>query len=403
MHRSTRAHWGFTLIELLVVISIIGVLIALLLPAVQSAREAARRAQCVNNLKQLGIAVQSYITSANVLPAQTLDNVVPPGATGVGKTPPVGTTAMLQWFTPWTAALLPNLDQQPLYSALNFSVPMFEFAPPIYGANTTVALTSISTFLCPSESLTKTPIFALSATSATGFGGQFAVSNYAGNYGGPANMRACSGTIVPVAGNNLVFTMMTANGEIAPKTAGPVRIQAVVDGASNTALFSEHLLFYAAPGAAVDPSVTPGGNNGKRGLFPTTISIVLDQASSANAQAFVAACKALPTGTVASSDSAFGSQWLLSLDYAIANNAYTHVMAPNGISCTGTQTATSFTNNPQWGGIGAAITATSNPPGGVNVGFGDGSVKFVKDSIDLLTWWALATRNGKEIISSDSY
>ncbi len=97
----------------------------------------ARRTQCINNLKQLGLAVQSYITSANVLPAQTLDNVIPPGATGIGKNPPK-ITAPLQWFTPWTAVLLPNLEQQPLYSAINFSVPMFEYAPPIYGANTTV-------------------------------------------------------------------------------------------------------------------------------------------------------------------------------------------------------------------------------------------------------------------------
>ena len=398
MNRSIRARWGFTLIELLVVISIIGVLIALLLPAVQSAREAARRTQCVNNLKQLGIAVNSYITSVNVLPSQTLDNVVPPGATGSGKTPPTG--APLQWFTPWAAALLPNMDAQPFYSALNFNLPMFEYTPPIYGANTTVALTSISTFLCPSESFTKSPSFAL---SGTGFTGQFAVSNYAGNYGGPANIRACSGTIVPVTGNNLVFSTMKTNGEIAPTTAGPVRIQMIIDGASNTALFSEHLLFFAPSGSPVDPSVTPGGNNAKRGLFPTTFGVVLDQVNSANALAFAAACKSLPKNTAASSESAFGWAWLLSLDYATANNAYSHVNSPNGLSCTGTATATSFTSNSQWGGIGAAITATSNHPGGVNVGFCDGSVKFVKDSIDLPTWWALGSRNGKEIIGSDAY
>jgi prepilin-type N-terminal cleavage/methylation domain-containing protein/prepilin-type processing-associated H-X9-DG protein len=402
MNRSIRARWGFTLIELLVVISIIGVLIALLLPAVQSAREAARRTQCVNNLKQLGIAVQSYITSANVLPAQTLDNVVPPGATSIGKNPPT-VTAPLQWFTSWTAVLLPNLDQQPLYSALNFGVPMFEYAPPIYGANTTVALTSISTFLCPSESSPKTPSYVLSAGSPTGFGGQFAVSNYAGNYGGPANLKACSGAIIPVSGNNLVFTMMKTNNETPPVTAGPVRIQAIIDGAANTALFSEHVLASGAPGSAVDPSVTPGGNNGKRGLFPTTVSVVLDQGSQANAQALVAACKGLPQNTLASSTGALGSQWLLSLDFATANNAYTHVMAPNGMSCTGAQTATSFTNNGQWGGIGAAITASSSHPAGVNVGFCDGSVKFIKDSIDVPTWWALGTRSGKEIISGDAY
>jgi prepilin-type N-terminal cleavage/methylation domain-containing protein/prepilin-type processing-associated H-X9-DG protein len=396
MNRSIHARWGFTLIELLVVISIIGVLIALLLPAVQSAREASRRAQCVNNLKQLGIAVNSYLTAINVLPSQTLDNVVPPGATS-GKNAPA---APVQWFTPWAAGLLPNMDQQPLYSALNFYVPMFEFTPPIYGANTTVALASISTFLCPSESFPKTPSYAV---SGTGFTGQFAVSNYAGNYGGPGNIKACSGTIIPVTGNNLVFSMMTANGEIAPKSAGPVRIQAVVDGASNTALFSEHLLFFGTSGAAVDPSVSPGGNNAKRGLFPTTVSVVLDQASTPNALAFVAACKSLPKNTAASSESAFGSAWLLSLDYATANNAYMHVNTPNGMSCTGATTATSFVNNPQWGGIGAAITATSNHPGGVNVGFCDGSVKFIKDSIDTNTWWALGTRNGKEIISGDNY
>jgi prepilin-type N-terminal cleavage/methylation domain-containing protein/prepilin-type processing-associated H-X9-DG protein len=393
MNRSMRPRRGFTLIELLVVISIIGVLIALLLPAVQSARESARRAQCVNNLKQLGLAVQSYLTSANVLPAQTLDNVVPPGGTG-GK---------LQWFTPWTAGLLSNLEQTVLYNALNFSVPMLEMTAPIYGANTTVGLVSIQTLICPSESLTKSPSFAISAASTTGYTGQLAVSSYAGNYGGPAAIRACSGTIIPVKGNNLVFQLMTAGGEIAPATGGPVRIQAITDGSSNTALFSEHLLALTTPPTTTDPTVTPGGINARRGIFPTTYKVVLDQGSQANAQAFLAACKALPATTQATSVSAFGAAWLLSLDYATANNAYTHVMPPNGISCTGMQTATSSISNPQWGGMGAAITATSNHPGGVNVGFCDGSVKFVKDSIDIPTWWGLGTRNGRELISADSY
>jgi prepilin-type N-terminal cleavage/methylation domain-containing protein/prepilin-type processing-associated H-X9-DG protein len=393
MKRSVAYRQGFTLIELLVVIAIIGVLIALLLPAVQSAREAARRTQCVNNLKQLGLAVQNYITSANVLPAHTLDNVLPPG-NAVGK---------VQWFTAWTAGILPNIDQQPLYSALNFSVPMLEFAAPIYGANTTVGLTSISTLLCPSESLPKSPSFTLSSTSASGFAGQLAVSNYAANFGGPAMVRACGGTIIPVKGNNLIFNMMTKNGEPQPNTAGPIRIQAITDGAANTTLFSEHLLAFSGQPPVTDATVTPGGNNAKRGLFQTSVTIVLDQGNTTNAQAFVAACKALPAGSQPTTAAAFGSQWLESLDYATANNAYTHVMPPNGLSCTGAQTATSFISNPQWGGLGAAITATSNHPGGVNVVFCDGSVKFVKDSIDLSTWWALGTRNGREIISGDAY
>jgi len=393
MKPSIRFRRAFTLVELLVVISIIGVLIALLLPAVQYARESSRRTQCVNNLKQLGLAVQSYVTTANVLPSQTLDNVVPPGKTG-GK---------LQWFTSWTASILPNIEQQPLYNAINFGVPMFEWTPPIYGANTTVGLTSISILLCPSESQSMTPSYSLSSSSPTGYTGQFAVTNYAGNYGGPAIVRACSGTIIPVTGNNLVFQLMAAGGETPPATGGPVRIQAIVDGTATTTLFSEHLLAAVSPSATTSSTVTPGTGSGKRGLFPTSVKIVLDSGSTANAQAFAAACKALPGTTQSTTTAAFGSQWLMSLDFATANNAYSHVMTPNDSSCTGTQTANSYTSNPLWGGFGAAITATSNHAGGVNVGFCDGSVKFVKDSVDLTTWWALGTRNGHEILSADAF
>jgi prepilin-type N-terminal cleavage/methylation domain-containing protein/prepilin-type processing-associated H-X9-DG protein len=393
MSRSIRPRKGFTLIELLVVIAIIGVLIALLLPAVQMAREASRRTQCSNNLKQLGLAAQSYHTAANVLPSQTLDNVVPTG----------GTTGKLQWFTSWTASLLPNFDQQPLYNAINFSVPMLEWTPPIYGANTTVGLTSISSLLCPSESLSVYPTFAIGSGSPTGYTGQFAVSNYAGNYGGPAILRACSGTIVPVTGNNLVFQLMTAAGTKAPATAGPVRIQAITDGTATTTLFSEHLLAAVSPAATTNPPVTPGPGLGRRGLYQATYQVVIDQGSLANAQAFVAACQGLPGTTQATTAGAFGSQWLMSLDFATANNAYSHVMTPNTSSCTGTQTANSFISNSSWGGIGAAITATSNHSGGVNIAFCDGSVKFVKDSVDLKTWWGLGTRNGHEILGNDSY
>src|SRR5207244_4075323 len=95
---------GFTLIELLVVIAIIGMLMALLLPAVQSAREAARRIQCVSNLKQIGLAVHGYVDSKAVLPF------------GQGPEPTAGWSG---WST--LAMLLPLLDQGPLYNSLNFA------------------------------------------------------------------------------------------------------------------------------------------------------------------------------------------------------------------------------------------------------------------------------------------
>jgi prepilin-type processing-associated H-X9-DG protein len=362
----------------LVVIAIIAVLIALLLPAVQAAREAARRAQCVNNLKQLGLAAHNYISANDVLPPSTTDNSQTWG-----------------WFTPWTAGMLPYLEQQPLYNALNFSVPMLElgFISPFYGANTTVGLTPLATLLCPSENLGHAPNFAVT---------QFAMSNYAGNLGGPANIRACSGTIVPL-NNSTIFGLMAFLGGVTVSGAGPVPVAAVTDGTSNTALFSEHLLnlgngVFGAP----DPTVRPGTLNGKRGIFATSASMVLNQGNAANALAFYQACRNVPAGTVPTTDDAFGSQWLLSMDYAVGNNGYSHLNTPNGLSCIGTP-QTFGVSDPNWGGIGGAMTATSNHPGGVNVTMADGSVKFIKDSIAVNTWWALGTRGLGEVVSADAY
>ena len=146
---------GFTLIELLVVISIIAVLIALLLPAVQSAREAARRAQCVNNLKQIGLGLFNY---------ESANGVFPPGYIDYQNNP---------IFTPdldmgpgwgWAAMLLPYVEQQPLYNAINFSLGITVASNPASAANSTAVVVTLGVFQCPSDGYNPQPVILYDST-----------------------------------------------------------------------------------------------------------------------------------------------------------------------------------------------------------------------------------------------
>jgi len=160
---------GFTLIELLVVISIIGVLVALLLPAVQAAREAARRAQCVNNLKQIGIALHGYHDQQNTFPPGYVSAFSPANDSPFTAQNDIGTG----WA--WGAMILPQMEQGPLFNAINFNLSIH------YKENDTASLTKISSYLCPSDTtLLQVPIRdqSNSTTVDTAAG-----ANYVGMYG----------------------------------------------------------------------------------------------------------------------------------------------------------------------------------------------------------------------------
>jgi len=162
MRRVNRSHRsGFTLIELLVVIAIIAVLIGLLLPAVQAAREAARRSQCVNNLKQLGLAMHNYESTHSVFP-MGMGNV---GWCWGGT--PANHEGMRIMNLNGMALLLPFMEQTPLYNSMNFSVAFTDFmghytpvfskgylagGPGLALSNTTATTTIINTLICPSDS-----------------------------------------------------------------------------------------------------------------------------------------------------------------------------------------------------------------------------------------------------------
>ena len=353
----SRPRRGFTLIELLVVIAIIAVLIALLLPAVQAAREAARRAQCVNNLKQVGLAIHNYVSAQTVMPVMSLKNC---SNCGVGF-------SWNEWgpgWAGWMSGMLAHLEQGSIYNSINFSV--YLDLPP----NTTAGYTQLATLLCPSDNSTVRP------------SGYWGTSNYAGNMGGPSPMQYYNGTIVPTA------NLWWPSGQ----GAGPVSIAAVVDGTSNTAMLSEH-----TGGLNGNPSVLLGSNQGKKGYYnvPSPASPTPNDPNGAQlALDFVRACNALPTSTPSAGTWVFGWSYLSNMPYEAGNTTYVHWNTPNKPSCNySSENSTMY----------AAISANSFHAGGVNVGFADGSVRFLKDTVDLRTWWALGSRAGGEVVSSDAY
>ncbi len=378
-----RNRRAFTLIELLVVIAIIAVLIALLLPAVQAAREAARRAQCTNNLKQLGLAIHNYHSTNNALPPLFGSFANPGyGAPLDGGSGP--------WCLAWAVALLPYIEQQNLFNAANYYGGTGS-AGTSGGAwdavNNTVSSSKIATLVCPTESLKVGPWIATTFT------------NYHANMGGPAAIYAWTGPIVPMMG---AYSGQPGHANI-PEEAGSgttsnlgtFGFEGVSDGTSNTALFSEALI-----GLSGYVSVLPGQYpNSWRVSYQTNFTSNWDAGSPQMALQFYQTCQSIP-GTTAPTNPTQWSGACWDGDHAgtLHFNAYNHWNTPNGLSCV---SANSWGGPP--GGVNDIITANSGHPGGVNVTMCDGSVKFIKQSISVQTWWALGTRNQGEIISADAY
>jgi prepilin-type processing-associated H-X9-DG protein/prepilin-type N-terminal cleavage/methylation domain-containing protein len=316
---------AFTLVELLVVVAIIAVLIGLLLPAVQKARESANRADCLNNLHQLGLAVHQY---------HDVYQVCPPGyRTGVTEKYPALPPFLLRWSA--LAELTPFLEQANIYNALDLTIPLYsDPAGHVFPQNRLAVSQSVSLFLCPSD-------------RRTGAYADFGPTNYVACLGSGANGGA----------------RQTADGLFYNNSQ--TRLADIVDGTSNTAMMSEHLLGPGGPGVGDPALVDPREHYGQ--IF--ALAPVSD-----------AACQGVTTWKADR-----GGKWA---DGEVEFCLYDHHSPPNAraYDCI----AFEFS----W------KAARSRHPGGVNVLFGDGSVHFMKNTIDSGTWGAVATRAGGEVISS---
>ncbi len=372
---------GFTLVELLVVIAIIGILVGLLLPAVQAAREAARRMQCSNNLKQLGLANLNYESAHKKFPPgrfdpdYTVSGVVQKSYTSYPNTLPAGAQT---GFRSVHIFLLPFLEQGNIYNLIDFSKPTAVRMTTGGGvtpvnANYQAYANAAGLFLCP---------------SCPNTGKIITENNYRYNFGGSTPFGGARGSDAnDVTGatstggfsckGNGAFTIGTALG-----------VGAFTDGLSNTVFFSERTKGSGANLASALPTLADITNMSSRpqGLV--------------DADTMFSACGSMAPSLNGGFNFNSAGRWLDGTDFSngwpfgfYSSTMYNHVAPPNwkSIDC-GTRSAI-----PDAPGEHAIVSARSFHTGGVNVSMGDGSVQFVSDSVNLQIWRAVGTRAQGEV------
>ena len=325
---------GLTLLELLIVVGLVGLLLALVMPAVQQSREAARRARCASNLRQIGLATQQYIASSGVFPA----NWGVPDFYDAGSGPIQGDMKAFSAFV----LLLPHLDEVGLYHSVNFNVGIVDPHRPSgtfgrYGleAHATAMRTVLGVLICTSD-------------------------------GVPALTRGTAGTNYR-ANNGTERWYISYDGPFMSRGGRQNSPADVLDGLSATALFSEKLR----------------GRSGR--LDPRRDMVIGGLGADHTVDESLAACES--QGAAHGFYNCAGLAWFVS---DLAQTNYNHVTEPNSHipDCV----------LPGSASVSGLIGARSNHPGGVSLAMADGSVRFVSQSIARSVWRAIGSRAGGEVV-----
>jgi len=339
------------LVELLVVIAIIGILIGMLLPAVQSVREAARRITCANSIRQIALSVHNFESAHQEFPV----NQIGPGASN-------GMGGFNSGYYSWLVPLLPHIEQENLYNSFDRRISngdgdgykVSDTHPNAAAVNTVVA-----TFLCPSDNPSHDNAVILgSANPAPG--------SYAGNLGWPSYSTGYSGERSAPGRHNGAIPLVHPSEPVAWH-ASKVVMANFQDGTSNTAFISERLIQSGSSASEIN-----NGDGRLRSLHILerfeTLPEIVDQMSSSHAHVFESAH--------------IGRSW--SSGSPLVAPTYMHVQPPNS-------SIGHYDTSMDQGDF--VVSASSRHPSGVNLALVDGSVRFVSDSVSREVWWAVGSRD----------
>ena len=352
-----NTHNGFTLVELLVVIAIIGILIGMLLPAVQAVRGAARRAVCANNLRQAALAVHNYESALKRFPV----NQIGPGrSNGVG--------GFESGYYSWLVPLLPHLEQANLYDSFDLNINNGDgdgYKVSSTHPNAVAVNVLLPIFLCPSDTPNRNNSIILGSSNP-------APSSYAGNAGWPSYATGFSGERTTPGRFNGAIPLVHPSSPV-EWHADEIVMASFEDGTSHTALVSERLIQSGNSAQSIN-----SGDQRLRSLHILeryeTLQEMADQMSSSHSHVFESAH--------------IGRSW--SSGMPLVAPTYMHVQPPNSV-------IGHFNTTMDEGDF--VVTASSHHSGGVNLAMVDGSTKFVSDSVSREVWWAVGGRDDGRVES----